>query len=42
MLVDIFFHGMSEEYKVFLEDLSFSSFSELMDHASAPMDQSLT
>lgn len=31
ILVDVCIHGMTEEYKVFLKNLSFPSFSKLME-----------
>lgn len=31
LVVNVCFHGMAEEYRIFLENLSFSSFSKLID-----------
>lgn len=39
VLVDIYLHGMAEEYRVFLENSSLSSFSKLWKQHDAPMNQ---
>lgn len=33
MLIDVCVHGMMKEYRIFLDNLSFSSFSKLMEAA---------
>lgn len=37
VLVNVRLHGMNDEYRIFLENLTFSSFSKLMEAAGGPM-----
>lgn len=39
MLVDVYLHGMTKEYRVFLENLCFPCFANLWESHDAPMSQ---